>query len=271
MSIKRNADVERAITNWLYNQIFKTGQRGFVIGLSGGIDSAVVATLCAKTNQPTTCLILPIHQNKAELGRAKEMAEWLKENYSQVKIKIINLSRAFDTFKSFFQPDNLVLANIRSRLRMVALYGEANESGYLVVGTGNKIEDYGCGFFTKHGDGGVDISPIGNLLKGEVYSLAKFLGIPQSIQDAAPTDGLWPDGRTDEQQLGAPYSKLDQAMVFCDQKGIETLGKLRILQAEDPQIKTEIREKELEDVLPIYLKRHEKNAHKMTMPPVCPL
>ena len=198
--------VTEHIINWLKNYAETAKMNGFVIGISGGIDSAVVSTLAAKTGLKTLVIELPIRQKKDQVQRAQEQISFLKNNFENVESLEIDLTETFDVFEknvisksSTTQNRELSLANSRSRLRMLTLYYFGQIHNLLVTGTGNKIEDFGIGFFTKYGDGGVDISPIGDLTKTQVYQLAKELNIPESIQKAAPTDGLWDTERTDEQ------------------------------------------------------------------------
>jgi NAD+ synthase len=207
--------LENQISEWLSKYLLDANLESFIIGVSGGIDSAVVSTLCASTGIKTIVVSLPIHQFPDQLTRANNHIKWLKEKYSNVESHEIDLSKVFDSFKSLFDEKNkLALANSRSRLRMTALYQIAAENKGIVVGTGNKVEDFGIGFFTKYGDGGVDISPIGDLLKTEVWDLGKRLEILNEIIVAKPTDGLWEDDRNDEDQIGATYSELEWAMQF---------------------------------------------------------
>ena len=206
------------IVNWLKDYAINSNMEGLVIGVSGGIDSAVTSTLCAKTGLPTLCVEMPIHQAESQVNRAKEHIEQLKNNYPNISNEEINLTSVFEEFKKQNPiPTNntlldLSLANTRARLRMTSLYYFAGLHRYLVVGTGNKVEDFGVGFFTKYGDGGVDLSPIADLLKSEVYTLGTLLNVPQSILNASPTDGLFGDDRTDEDQIGASYDELEWAM-----------------------------------------------------------
>lgn len=237
------------ITNWLKGYLEDSSLKCFVIGISGGVDSALVSTLCAETSKPIIVVSMPIHQAKDQLERAHDHIEWLKQNYNNVISYELNLTKTFETFKTLFPSENkLALANTRSRLRMTALYQVATENNGLVVGTGNKVEDFGIGFFTKYGDGGVDISPIADLTKTEVRQMAKGLGIIQSIITAKPTDGLWEDDRSDEDQIGATYEELEWAMEFQG----------------DPQ-KLVGRERE---VYYIYLSYNQKNKHKMLSIPI---
>jgi len=241
-------NVERQIINWLkmYN--------GFVVGVSGGVDSSLVSTLCAKTKLPTILVSLPIHQPSSHLERAHEHIDWLKAKHSNVTSFEVDLTETFETFKKSIPScaaSDLALVNMRSRLRMTTLYNFANSNGCVVAGTGNKVEDFGVAFFTKYGDGGVDISPIGDLLKTEVWELARYLGVSESIVNAVPTDGLWDNDRSDEDQIGATYPELEWAMDYMETK---------------KSIKLTSRQ---EEVLFIYNTRHDNGMHKMSMPPVC--
>ena len=241
------------ITNWLNNYSESTKTKGFVIGISGGVDSAVTSVLAAKTGLPITCIEMPIHQKKPEIERAKRHIACLKENYLNVTSLTLDLTDVYEKFISTLiineEENQLALANSRARLRMVTLYYFAQSKNSLVLGTGNKIEDFGIGFFTKYGDGGVDISPIADLLKSEVYKLAKELNINNDILIAAPTDGLWEEERTDESQIGATYPELEWAMQFKEEQ--EPLSRRQ------------------EDVLRIYKRLHKMNQHKMNKIPVC--
>lgn len=211
------------IVNWLKTYAENARINGFVIGISGGIDSAVTSTLCAKTGLKLLCLEMPIHQHSSQVTLAQNHIAWLKENYSNTSAITTDLTPVFDQLVNAVPPvDNekdrmMALANTRARLRMTTLYYFAGLHNYLVAGTGNKIEDFGVGFYTKYGDGGVDISPIADLVKSEVYALALEMGIDQQIQNAAPTDGLWGDQRNDEDQLGASYPELEWAMSMQEQ------------------------------------------------------
>lgn len=211
-------EVINYIVEWLNDYLAKSNMAGWVIGISGGIDSAVVSTLTAQTGAPVLAIEMPIHQAQDQVNRAQEHIAWLEEKFPNVKGMRVNLTPTFDALSEAIVTDknhtqnDLALANARSRLRMTTLYYYAGLNRYLVVGTGNKVEDFGVGFFTKYGDGGVDISPIGDLMKSEVYLLAKDLNIIESIQKAKPTDGLWNDDRSDEDQLGATYDELEWAM-----------------------------------------------------------
>ena len=212
------------IVKWLKDYASNARVKGFVIGISGGIDSAVTSTLCAKTGLDLLCLEMPIHQENNQVTRAKNHIAWLKTNFDKANNLTVDLTPVFDNFVNAVPAvDNeedrfMSLANTRARLRMTSLYYFAALNGYLVAGTGNKVEDFGVGFYTKYGDGGVDLSPIADLMKSEVYDIAKVLGVNQEIIEATPTDGLWGDDRTDEDQIGASYPELEWAMEM-DNKG----------------------------------------------------
>ncbi|RCW94096.1 NAD(+) synthase [Winogradskyella arenosi] len=246
------------IVDWLKDYANSAKMNGFVIGVSGGIDSAVTSALCAMTGLDLLCLEMPIHQAPSQVNRALNHIEWLKAKYPAVSMTPVNLTPVFDQLISELPGvDNeesrfMALANTRARLRMTTLYYFAALKKYLVAGTGNKVEDFGVGFYTKYGDGGVDLSPIADLLKSEVYEIAKFLGINQEIIDAAPTDGLWGDDRTDEDQIGATYPELEWAMQMKDE------GKT----AND----FEGRQRE---VFEIFKRYNTANKHKMIAIPVC--
>jgi len=246
------------IVEWLKSYAINAKVNGFVVGISGGIDSAVTSTLCAKTGFPVLCVEMPIHQGLNQVSRGKEHIAQLKERFNKISSVEVNLTTTFEDFKNVV-PEieesatvNLSLANTRARLRMSTLYYFAGLHGYLVAGTGNKVEDFGVGFFTKYGDGGVDLSPIADLMKSEVYEIAKELDVPNSIIKAQPTDGLFGDSRTDEDQIGASYDELEWAMIQ-DELGNDIS-------------KYEGREKE---VFIIYKQRNRANKHKMDPIPVC--
>jgi NAD+ synthase len=222
------------IVDWIKSYAEKNGISSLVIGVSGGIDSAVVSTLCAETGLPVFVLGMPILQNKEQESLSSNHLAWLVKKYSNVVAHEIELTALFHSFCDTlrvhdFGSNNLALANSRSRLRMVTLYQVAGSTNGIVVGTGNKIEDYGVGFYTKYGDGGVDIAPIADLYKTEVWTLGKYLGVDPSIIDAPPTDGLWDDSRTDEDQLGATYVELEEAMESSSGPAVEILKRFNTL------------------------------------------
>ena len=203
------------ITAWIADYAKSNGISTLVIGVSGGIDSAVTSTLSAKTGLTTIVLNMPIHQDRKQNELSNKHISWLESNFDNVEGRLVDLTGTYDSFTEEMNEhdlSSLSLANSRARLRMTTLYAIAGSTGGIVVGTGNKVEDFGVGFFTKYGDGGVDISPIADLMKSEVYEIAKALDIVEEIQQAAPTDGLWDDGRTDEEQIGATYAELEWAM-----------------------------------------------------------
>ena len=233
--------IESHIVNWLSNYSKISGLNGFVVGVSGGIDSAVTSTLCAKTGLNTTVLNMPIHQKSNQFDRSNEHINWLKNNFENVSSHEINLTDVYDSFSNALpkaNQDELSMANLRSRIRMSNLYVFASNKKYLVAGTGNKVEDFGVGFYTKYGDGGVDISPIADLLKSEVFKIAHHLGIVSSIQKAKPTDGLWDDDRSDEDQLGATYDELEWAMNYLEVNSKYSLSKRqkKVLEIYSPRI-----------------------------------
>ena len=258
LAIMNTEKVTNHIVNWLKEYATKAGLNGFVIGVSGGIDSAVTSTLCAKTGLEVLCLEMPIHQAPSQVNRALNHVAWLQENYTNVSMTQVNLTSVFDSLIAALPTVNneeerfMSLANTRARLRMTSLYYFAALKSLLVAGTGNKVEDFGVGFYTKYGDGGVDLSPIADLMKSEVYALAEYLGVNQEIIEAAPTDGLWGDDRTDEDQIGASYDELEWAMEYIEKEVDEV----------------ELSERERE-VLSIYNKLHKANLHKMVEIPVC--
>jgi NAD+ synthase len=250
--------VNSHIVNWLKTYAENAKVNGFVVGISGGIDSAVTSTLCAQTGLPTLCVEMPIHQVPSQVSRGREHIEQLKNRFPNVKNIEADLTSVFDGFKSVVPEStdtdkfNISLANTRARLRMTTLYYFAGIHGYLVAGTGNKVEDFGVGFYTKYGDGGVDLSPIADLMKSDVFALAHFLKIPSSILKASPTDGLFGDERTDEDQLGASYDELEWAMLE-----VENIGNA---------IDYSERQK---TVFEIYRRLNTVNQHKMKEIPVC--
>jgi NAD+ synthase len=241
------------ITSWLNDYCESARLSGFIIGISGGIDSALTSTLCAATGKKTILVNMPIRQSQSEYLRASNHIADLKTRFSNVERIEINLTSIFEQFEATLPSDTvenqLAMANTRARLRMTTLYALGQTHACLVAGTGNKIEDFGVGFFTKYGDGGVDLSPIADLTKSDVKLMAKELTVIQEILDAKPTDGLWGDSRTDEDQLGASYPELEWAMDF---NGDEN--------------KLTTREQE---VIAIYRRLNRINKHKMEPIPVC--
>ena len=229
------------------------GLKGFVVGVSGGIDSAVTSTLSAKTGKKVIALNMPILQARNQDSLSSRHIAWLEKDFPNVRGIRIDLSDAFLALGSALPADiqdKLSMANTRSRMRMLTLYAHATHHRFLVVGTGNKVEDFGVGFFTKYGDGGVDISPIADLLKSEVFLLGRALGIIEGIIQAPPTDGLWEDNRTDESQIGASYAELEWAMAA---EAGEKTGNLT---------------KRQHEVLSIFRRFHTQNRHKMDPIPV---
>ncbi len=250
--------VVKHIVNWLKDYANNAKVEGFVVGISGGVDSAVTSSLCAHTGLKTLCLEMPIHQAPNQVSRAKEHIEQLKKKHSNVSDIEVDLTQVFEVFKSSVplqKPSPLLdlsLANTRSRLRMLSLYYFAGINRLLVAGTGNKVEDFGVGFYTKYGDGGVDVSPIADLMKSEVYKLGAFLNVSTSILNAPPTDGLFGDNRTDEDQIGASYDELEWAM-----------------NAQEKGAKVDDFEGRKKEVFAIYTKLNRANQHKMNPIPVC--
>jgi NAD+ synthase len=242
------------IVSWLKTYSDNSKTDGFVIGISGGIDSAVTSTLCALTGKKVIVLNMPIRQFKTEFNRSNEHINWLKHTFKNVTAETVELTGVLDSLESTFPldiQDFLTMANTRARLRMTTLYAFATHHKLLVAGTGNKVEDFGIGFFTKYGDGGVDVSPIADLYKTQVYELAKELGVVDSIQYASPTDGLFADGRTDEDQIGATYPELEWAMEYIENKETFKLNERQ------------------QKVMEIYLWRNKANLHKINPIPVC--
>jgi NAD+ synthase len=214
------------IVEWIDEYVNKNPVEALVVGVSGGIDSAVVSTLCAETGLPTYAVGMPIHQDEEQESLSDSHLEWLTNKYTNVTKVKFDLTNVFETFKKdlgSYGSGNHSLANTRSRLRMVTLYQVAGNNNGLVVGTGNKVEDYGIGFYTKYGDGGVDIAPIADLYKTEVWELGKHLGVDERIIIAQPTDGLWDDGRCDEYQIGASYADLEHAMEYGNGPAVRIL------------------------------------------------
>jgi NAD+ synthase len=250
--------VKQQIVRWLKNY------NGYVIGISGGVDSACTSTLCAETGNPVICVSMPIHQPESHLVRANNHIKWLVKNFNSVKFYVVDLTETFEKMKNDLPSvakTDIAMVNLRSRIRMATLYTFANSFQYVVAGTGNKVEDYGIGFFTKYGDGGVDISPIGDLLKTEVWEIAKYLKINDEIIKAKPTDGLWNDDRSDEDQIGASYLELESAMNFY-----KTVEGMTYRGAQNVISQLSERQKKVFD---IYVERHTNSQHKMSMPPIC--
>ena len=232
------------ITGWILDYCSKMPKKpdSLVVGVSGGIDSAVVSTICAASGMKTFALSMPIRQIQKQDDLSKVHCKWLAANFKNVQVLNINLDSVFTEFEkaSGTNSSEHAFANSRARLRMTTLYQVAGSNNGIVVGTGNKVEDFGVGFYTKYGDGGVDISPIADCTKTQVWDMGRELGINSAIIDAAPTDGLWLDGRNDEQQLGMSYQDLEEAMVNPNSKNYQQ-----------------------------YLKIRETNLHKMNPIPVC--
>ena len=232
------------ITGWILDYCSKMPKKpdSLVVGVSGGIDSAVVSTICAASGMKTKVLSMPIRQIKQQDDLSKAHCNWLVHNFKNVESVIVDLDSVFDEFEKAVgkNSNEHAFANSRARLRMTTLYQIAGSNNGIVVGTGNKVEDFGVGFYTKYGDGGVDISPIADCTKSQVWEMGRELGVNQAIIDAAPTDGLWADGRNDEQQLGMSYQELEEAMINPQSKNYEK-----------------------------YLKIRELNLHKMNPIPVC--
>lgn len=261
MTKKSTLQVEKVnahIVNWLKTYAKNAKVNGFVIGISGGVDSAVTSTLCAQTGLKVLCVEMPIHQAQSHVTRGREHIEQLKKRFPNVSSIEADLTSVFETFKTVV-PDvsdsaklHLSLANTRARLRMTTLYYFAGIHCLLVAGTGNKVEDFGVGFYTKYGDGGVDLSPIADLMKSEVFLLGSYLKVPDSILNASPTDGLFGDERTDEDQLGASYDELEWAMTQDEtgQSSDAFSGREKV-------------------VFEIYKRLNTINQHKMTAIPVC--
>jgi len=232
------------ISNWIkdYAISLPFNPPSLIIGVSGGIDSAVTSTLCAKTGLKTIAVSMPIKQNQSQHDLSLKHLKWLEDSFDNVEIMTIELDEVFKSFELTMTNFNnkLAFANSRSRLRMVTLYQIAQSNKGIVVGTGNKVEDFGVGFYTKYGDGGVDISPIADCTKTDVWNMGKSLGIMNEIIEAAPTDGLWDDSRNDESQLGLTYEQIEEAMNNSSSKYYDK-----------------------------YLKIREPNLHKMKSIPVC--
>ena len=219
------------ISNWIknYTEMMPSKAKSLVIGISGGIDSSVSSTLSAMTGLKTIVLSMPIKQKSSQHDLSLKHQEWLVKNFKNVEAQTINLDKLFETFENTLSKfdSELGLANSKARLRMTTLYQVAAANKGIVVGTGNKVEDFGVGFYTKYGDGGVDISPIADCNKTEVWEMGRKLNILKEIIEAAPTDGLWDDGRTDESQLGLKYQELEEAMNNINSINREKYEKIR--------------------------------------------
>ena len=243
------------IVSWLQDYARTANMDGWVVGVSGGIDSAVTSTLCAETGLPTCVVEMPIHQHPSQVSRAQAHMQALEQRFENVSRARVDLTGVYEGLVSALpEADDasggLALANSRARLRMTTLYALAAQRRALVAGTGNKVEDFGVGFYTKYGDGGVDVSPIADLVKTEVFALGAALGVGQEILDAPPTDGLWGDDRTDEDQLGATYPELEWAMANTDTDASTWTERQR-------------------EVMAVYTRLNRANQHKMNPIPVC--
>ena len=220
--------LKNRIVDWIKSYAESNGINSLVVGVSGGIDSAVTSTLAAETGLMTYCIGMPLHQKEEQESLSDIHLDWMGDTYWDTKTEKFDLTDTFQVFEKTMRSygkDKLALANSRSRLRMVTLYQVAQTVGGIVVGTGNKVEDYGIGFYTKYGDGGVDIAPIADLYKSEVWELGRHLGINERIINAKPTDGLWEDGRNDEDQIGASYADLEEAMEYRTGSAVHILDK----------------------------------------------
>jgi NAD+ synthase len=250
--------VNAHIVQWLKDYAHNAKVDGFVVGISGGVDSAVTSTLCAQTGYKTLCVEMPIHQHESHVSRAREHIALLAGRYPNVESVEVDLTPVFQSFQNQApsyggsKQLDLSLANTRARLRMTTLYYLAGIHRLLVAGTGNKVEDFGVGFYTKYGDGGVDLGPIADLMKSDIYALAHYLDLPVSIQLAKPTDGLFGDNRTDEDQLGASYDELEWAMAEWERgkRASDFEGRKR-------------------EAFEIFEQRNKANRHKMEPIPVC--
>ena len=251
--------VKNYIVNWIIQYVKESKTQGFVIGVSGGIDSAVTSALAAHTGLPLMCVEMPIYQSENQMNRARKHIDYLKANFSNVTSVETELTPVFDAFLAAVpeveeeERRMMSLVNTRARLRMTTLYYYAALNNYLVLGTGNKVEDFGVGFYTKYGDGGVDLSPIADLVKTEVYELGKILNVNDAIMTAPPTDGLWGDDRTDEEQIGASYPELEWAMETAEKANIDFTAFTTRQQK----------------VFEIYTRLNTINQHKMQPIPVC--
>ena len=256
------------ITKWIKQYATKNKISTLVVGISGGIDSSVVSALCAETGLNTIVVQMPIRQNRKLDNRSSMQAGWLLERYKNVTHMSMDLTSVCTSFEKTLIPYcrenadearvDLAFANSRARLRMMTLYQIAQSHGGIVVGTGNRVEDFGVGFFTKYGDGGVDISPIGDCMKTAVWDMGREFGLSQEIIDALPTDGLWSDDRTDEDQLGMSYPDLERAMSndALEREDVYNTLPLNLSKEEKSQLKK-------------YRAIRARNLHKMESIPVC--
>ncbi|MBL4861645.1 MAG: NAD(+) synthase [Crocinitomicaceae bacterium] len=246
-------EVAKHIIGWLSHYCDNAGLSGFIVGISGGVDSALTSTLCAMTGKKVIMLTTPIRQTNVEYDRALRHMENLKSRFNNVTSMDLDMTSSLTQIEQdlpkYVVRDHLVMANTRARLRMATIYAIGQANSCIVTGTGNKIEDFGIGFYTKYGDGGVDISPIADLTKTEVWALAQEVHVLDEIVAAKPTDGLWTDGRTDEDQIGASYPELEWAMEFSGDE--QSLNQRQ------------------QDVLKIYRRFNHVNSHKMAPIPVC--
>ena len=252
----KTSETVKFIVDWIINYKQTNNLNGLVVGVSGGIDSALTSTLCGLSGIKTLCLNMPIKQKEDQYLRAKRHIQWLKKKFDNVESINIDLTKVFNQFKLSVENSSLnsklALANSRSRIRMMTLYYYATINNSIVVGTGNKVEDFGIGFYTKYGDGAVDISPIADLMKSEVFEISKALNINNEILEAKPTDGLWDDDRSDEDQIGASYDDLEKVMNSLER-------------GENP----EEFDSEMKEKYSIYMKHHLANKHKMISIPLC--
>ena len=245
--------VAQYIVSWLDDYCVSAKAQGFIIGISGGVDSGLTSVLCAMTGKKVILMSMPIRQTTAEYSRAKNHLRALTERFDNVEVYDINLTDTFSEFEKNMPFDlkeqHLAMVNSRARLRMMTLYALGQANSVLVVGTGNKVEDFGVGFYTKYGDGGVDLSPIADLTKTQVWDLAREVKVIEEIIEAQPTDGLWEDGRSDEDQIGASYSELEWAMNYNGDT--DNLSERKA------------------EVFAIYKHLNAINQHKMIPIPVC--
>ena len=242
-------NLSEQIQNWIIDYVNKNNIKTLVIGVSGGIDSAVVSTLCSRTNIPTIAVGMPLNSKPENTRLSNLQLDFLsKLNVHTIEVELSDTFKSFENAIPHRFKSELASANSKSRLRMMTLYHIAANRNGLVVGTGNKVEDFGVGFYTKYGDGGVDISPIADLYKTEVRELGRYLGVPQDIINATPTDGLWDDDRNDEEQIGATYEELEWVMEYGINKQVYTKKEFNILE--------------------IYQNFNNKNNHKMIQIPI---